>query len=45
MVFLSRRFRGLMDSGMKHGPTLVVDGQVKSTGKVFSSDDIKKLLL
>lgn len=34
----------IMDYGVMMTPGLVVDGQVKSVGKVLSVDEIKKLL-
>jgi small redox-active disulfide protein 2 len=34
----------IMKFGVMTTPALVVDGQVKSAGKVLSADDIKKLL-
>jgi small redox-active disulfide protein 2 len=35
----------IMKFGVMLTPALVVDGQVKSVGKVVSSDEIKKMLL
>ena len=34
----------IMKSGVMMTPALVVDGDVKSVGKVLSADDIKKFL-
>jgi small redox-active disulfide protein 2 len=34
----------IMDYGVMMTPGLVIDGQVKSVGKVLSVDEIKKLL-
>lgn len=34
----------IMDFGVMMTPALVVDGQVKSAGKVLSVDDVKKML-
>ena len=34
----------IMKFGVMTTPALVVDGQVRSAGKVLSADDIKKLL-
>ena len=34
----------IMAAGVMFTPALVVDGEVKSSGKVLSKDDIKKLL-
>jgi len=35
----------IMKFGVMLTPALVIDGQVKSVGKVVSSDEIKKMLL
>lgn len=35
----------ILSFGVMMTPALAIDGEVKSTGKVLSSDDIKKLLL
>jgi len=34
----------IMNFGIMTTPALVVDGEVKSAGKVLSADDIKKML-
>ncbi|MDS4030678.1 MAG: thioredoxin family protein [Candidatus Contendobacter sp.] len=34
----------IIDAGITHTPALVVDGEIKSTGKVLSVEEIKKLL-
>jgi len=34
----------IMEFGVMMTPALAVDGEVKSSGKVLSADDIKKLL-
>ena len=34
----------IMDYGVMMTPALVIDGEVKSAGKVLSKDEIKKLL-
>lgn len=38
------KIQEIMKFGVMNTPALVVDGQVKSAGKVLSADDIKKLL-
>ena len=38
------RIQDIMKFGVMTTPALVVDGQVKSAGKVLSPDDIKKFL-
>ena len=38
------KIQEIMKFGVMTTPALVVDGQVKSAGKVLSADDIKKLL-
>jgi protein-disulfide isomerase len=38
------KIRDIMKFGVMGTPALVVDGQVKSVGKVLSPDDIKKFL-
>jgi small redox-active disulfide protein 2 len=37
-------FKEMIKLGIMMTPALVVDGQVKSTGKVLSADEIKPLL-
>ena len=34
----------IIDAGVTRTPALAVDGEVKSTGRVLSVEDIKKLL-
>ena len=38
------KIQDIMKFGVMITPALVVDGQVKSTGKVLCADDIKKFL-
>lgn len=38
------KIQDIMKFGVMTTPALVVDGQVKSVGKVLSPDDIKKIL-
>ena len=39
------KIQDIMKFGVMTTPALVVDGQVKSAGRVLSADDIKKFLI